>query len=188
MISGRYDSAQLQDSSIFHELFLADLESKGVEADPKKGYTREVNMEKMPQGPNNRFIENLSYKFYMTDYFTTVLEMTDADNERWSIPEDIVPKPMINTELRLEMAGIKVNQAPFWFSFSDLRDTNNVFLTTEGQSLVFMDKYIQVDLKLPSTRIYGIGERVREFNLTQGTWTMWARGQDSPYDAGQGGR
>lgn len=49
-----------------------------------------------------------------------------------------------------------------------------------------MDKYIQMDMILPSQRIYGLGERVREFNLSEGTWTMWASGQYSPYDDGLG--
>lgn len=43
-----------------------------------------------------------------------------------------------------------------------------------------------MDFILPSQRIFGFGERVREFQLTEGTWTMWAIGQNSPYDDGTG--
>lgn len=46
---------------------------------------------------------------------------------------------------------------------------------------------MQLDLQVPSQRIYGLGERNRQFTLTAGTWTMWANGQASPYDNGQGG-
>jgi alpha-glucosidase (family GH31 glycosyl hydrolase) len=53
-------------------------------------------------------------------------------------------------------------------------------------TLVMMDKFIQMDLLLPSQKVYGLGERVHEFQLGEGTWTMWASGQDSPYDDGQG--
>ena len=49
-----------------------------------------------------------------------------------------------------------------------------------------MDKYLQVDIALPSQRIFGLGERNREFLLDQGTWTMWANGQETPYDDGTG--
>src|SRR5882757_3551837 len=45
-----------------------------------------------------------------------------------------------------------------------------------------------MDLQLPSQRMYGLGERVREFQLGEGTWTMWARGADSPYDDGTGSK
>jgi alpha-glucosidase (family GH31 glycosyl hydrolase) len=50
-----------------------------------------------------------------------------------------------------------------------------------------MDKYIQMDFQLPSQRIFGLGERNREFGLTEGTWTMWAVGRETPYDDGSGG-
>jgi hypothetical protein len=49
-------------------------------------------------------------------------------------------------------------------------------LTTENQTFIMMDKYMQMDLILPSRRIFGLGERNREFNLGEGTWTMWANG------------
>lgn len=33
----------------------------------------------------------------------------------------------------------------FAFAFIDNTDDKNIFLTTEGQSLIFSDKYIQMD-------------------------------------------
>jgi len=41
---------------------------------------------------------------------------------------------------------------------------------------------------LPSRRIYGLGERTREFTLKEGTWTMWANGQETQTDDGAGGK
>lgn len=35
--------------------------------------------------------------------------------------------------------------------------------------------------------MYGFGERVREFSLGEGTWTMWAKNQYA-YDDGLGGK
>jgi alpha-glucosidase (family GH31 glycosyl hydrolase) len=49
-----------------------------------------------------------------------------------------------------------------------------------------MDKYIQMDFELSSDKVFGFGERVHEFQLNEGTYTMWASGQDSPYDDGKG--
>ena len=49
-----------------------------------------------------------------------------------------------------------------------------------------MDKFIQMDFLLPSQMLYGLGERVHDFQLTEGTWTMWAIGLDSPVDDGTG--
>lgn len=45
-----------------------------------------------------------------------------------------------------------------------------------------------MDLQLPSQKIYGLGERNREFTLSEGTWTMWANGQETPHDDGSGSK
>ena len=50
------------------------------------------------------------------------------------------------------------------------------------------DKYMQLDLQLPSRRIYGLGERTRQFTLGEGTWTMWANGANPVVDDGQGAK
>jgi alpha-glucosidase (family GH31 glycosyl hydrolase) len=51
-----------------------------------------------------------------------------------------------------------------------------------------INKFTQMDFLLPSQRLYGFGERVHSFPLEAGTYTMWAQGQDSPVDDGQGRR
>ena len=57
----------------------------------------------------------------------------------------------------------------------------------ECRSSIMMDKYIQLDLNLPSRRIYGLGERNTNFALGEGSWTMWASGQDTTFDDGSTG-
>lgn len=47
-----------------------------------------------------------------------------------------------------------------------------------------MDKYIQLDLQLPSKRIFGLGERKSNFLLGEGAWTMWANGAEPKFDNG----
>jgi hypothetical protein len=64
--------------------------------------------------------------------------------------------------MRLDMLGFSINYNPFSFRFQDVTN-NNTLITTEGQSLVMMDKFIQMDFLLPSQRLYGLGERVHEF-------------------------
>jgi hypothetical protein len=48
------------------------------------------------------------------------------------------------------------------------------------------DKYLQMDFKLPTQHLFGFGERNHEFKLSEGTWTMWASGQQASYDDGTG--
>jgi alpha-glucosidase (family GH31 glycosyl hydrolase) len=90
--------------------------------------------------------------------------------------------------MRLDMCGFELMKDPFGFKFVDTRDRSNVLLTTEGSTFVMYDKYMQLDIQLPSRRIYGLGERTHEFTLGEGTWTMWSNGQETPHDDGKGGK
>lgn len=71
---------------------------------------------------------------------------------RYAVPEEAVPTPKGNNPdtMRLDMLGFSYELEPFSFSFSDPTNPMNTFLTTKDQSLVFMDKFIQMDFKLPS--------------------------------------
>lgn len=91
--------------------------------------------------------------------------------------------------MRNEMLGLEVYPTgSFAFSYADLRDSNNIFIDTRDATLVFMEKFIQMDFHLPTRRIYGFGERTRKFNLGEGTWTMWSRNRiPGTYDDGSGG-
>lgn len=43
-----------------------------------------------------------------------------------------------------------------------------------------------MDFKLPTQHLFGFGERNHEFKLSEGSWTMWASGQQPSYDDGTG--
>lgn len=89
--------------------------------------------------------------------------------------------------MRLDMVGFNMPKTgAFEFSFSDPLIAGNKFIDTHNCSLVFMDKFIQMDFNLPSQNLFGFGERIREFALKEGAWNMWAHGQPSPYDDGSG--
>lgn len=147
-----------------------------------------VNARAIPVGINNQFISNVSFTFGMVDFKVGYLQMTDANSPRYSIPLEAVNGPKPQSQFRLEMLGLELGQStgPFSFSYTDVTDKNNVLLHTYNSTLVFMDKFIQMDLQFPSQRVFGMGERVHEFALSEGAWTMWAKGQDSPYDDGTG--
>ena len=75
----------------------------------------------------------------------------------------------------------------FSFGFQNTRFTDEIFVSTEGGSMLMMDKYNQIDLSLSSQRMFGLGQRDHTFELTEGTWTMWASGRISESDDGTGG-
>lgn len=113
-------------------------------------------------GPNNQQPSVLNYTFDMVDFKTARLTLVDANAPRFSIPESSVNKPDSNKNMRLDMVGFQRDigwKRPFAFTFSDVADPTNIFFDTRGQNLVFADKYIQIDIQLPSQRLYGLGER-----------------------------
>lgn len=85
------------------------------------------------------------------------------------------------------MCGLSIETNPFTFTFTDSANDNDVLVTSKNAHFLMTDKYLQLDLQLPSQKIFGLGERQREFAIKEGTWTMWARDGISGYDDGQGG-
>ena len=76
--------------------------------------------------------------------------------------------------MRMDMVGFNLNVNPFYFNFTDSTDKTNWYLTTENMTLLFEDKFIQMDILLPSQNVYGFGERIHDFRVQEGTWTMWS--------------
>lgn len=97
----------------------------------------------MPEGKNNKFIENVRYDFSMINFHTSRLIMTDDDNARWNVPKDIISNGgESDFKLRMEMMGFQLENDPFSYTFSRFDNKSDWYLTTKGQSLVFFDKYI----------------------------------------------
>ena len=73
----------------------------------------------VPSGANNQYIKNVKFEIGQSDFKTAYVRLTDAENERYSIPDDIVNKPSSNPTMDLEMLGFEMFNAPFGFKFSD---------------------------------------------------------------------
>lgn len=68
----------------------------------------------------------------MMSYRVARFTLTDNDKERFSIPESAVPKPGNDLSMRLEMLGFTYSLNPFSFTFTDVIDPSNVYLSTSG--------------------------------------------------------
>jgi hypothetical protein len=67
--------------------------------------------------------------------------------------------------MRLDMCGLEYSMKDtFSFKFTSTRD-GSTLVSSEGGNFLMLEKYVQLDLQLPSQRVYGLGERQREFNL-----------------------
>jgi alpha-glucosidase (family GH31 glycosyl hydrolase) len=77
--------------------------------------------------------------------------------------------------------------SPWGFQFTNKMDNTDVLIHTRNSQLFMSHKYMQIDLQLPTSRVYGLGERTHHFELGEGAWTMWATGRHAEYDDGSGG-
>jgi hypothetical protein len=94
-----------------------------------------------------------------------------------------------SVEMSTDMVGFKLTSDPFQFEIRSTRTENDTLVSMSNSSnFVMSDKFMQLDLQVPTQRIYGFGERQRQFTLSNGTWTMWANGRQQSYDDGTGGK
>jgi hypothetical protein len=153
-------------------------------------YGYEVRHDQIPVGVNNKFIEHMLWEVGQLDTKVAYFTMENAIESRFSPPEDLVNKKRSDgyDRFRLDMCGLQIFEDPFGFQFTNKMNSSDVLLHTNGSQIILMDKYLQIDLQLPSRRIYGLGERTHEFELGEGAWTMWASSVWPQYDDGKGGK
>jgi hypothetical protein len=156
-----------------------------LRADNTTNDTTTIDRKLIQSGPNNNITESVYYEFGQTDKSTVYMLLQNNKTEAWEPPSDAVNKPTADGSQRLSMSKFKLNKKPFSFSIGSTYSDKELF-TTEGQTTWMMDRFIQIDFKINSQKLYGLGERNRGFALDQGTWTMWANGQETPYDDGTG--
>ena len=143
--------------------------------DDKKGQVA-VNLNNVLRstGANNDYLKQVGFTFGAVGYKQAVLRLQDAsDPTRFEIPEDIVKKADIPYQYRLDMVGFELQDKPFSFSFKSTAN-NEKLIDTFNQTFVMQDKYTQIDMAIPSNRVYGFGERESGFALGEGAWSMWA--------------
>nr|GMD52820.1 alpha-glucosidase-like [Ipomoea batatas] len=122
------------------------------------------------------------------------VKITDADNERWEIPEDIIPRVSNNSsnssssslsisDPNSDLVFTLYNTAPFGFSIQRKSSNDTLFdsspvVGSNDTYLIFKDQYLQLSSSLPanSSSLYGLGEHTKTtFKLlSPQTLTLWA--------------
>jgi hypothetical protein len=137
-----------------------------------------VKQKDIPTGINNNRTQVVKFAFDMLSYKVAHLNMANNDSDSYEVPNLALQKPPKSDTMRLDMVGFEFSPNPFYFKFTSSQNKDNWYLTTENMTLLFEDKFIQMDFLLPSQYVYGFGERMHDFRIGEGTWTMWASGQE----------
>jgi hypothetical protein len=116
----------------------------------KDGSKLAVDTKKIPKGVNNNLATKVNFKFDMLTWRVARLNLYDNTKKRYSIPEEAVAMPKGDDSMRLDMLGLELAGDSFGFRFKDPINPKKHFLSTVNQTLVLMDKFIQMDFELPS--------------------------------------
>ena len=135
------------------------------------------------------------------------LTIKDKNNERWEVPKEILnsdyfnenkdEKDNNNSLFKMEIHNFDSNNFSFILYLDDDKDNitenkdNNkkIFYTFNTlKNFLFSNNYINFESHLTSDDIYGFGERIHNFKLKEGIYTIWPRDQKNYYDNGKGGK
>jgi len=131
------------------------------------GYEMTLSLVAPTEAQFGEDIKNLkvSVEFETVDRFH--IKITDADKQRWELPESIFPLPPRASVSEAE-AKYQFSYIPNPFSFAVTRKSDGAVLFDSNtlRSLVFKDLYVEISNKIPTNaNIYGLGERVHSLRL-----------------------
>lgn len=106
---------------------------------------------------------------------------------RWEIPDSLLGRTRDDYGMRHAWNRFKLSNDTVSMEFASIKDAKDVYITTKDRSLVFTEYYLEMGFVVESQKIFGFGERVKEFELTPGNYSSWSNGRDNNYDKGEEG-
>jgi alpha-glucosidase (family GH31 glycosyl hydrolase) len=77
--------------------------------------------------------------------------------------------------------------SPFGMKVTRLSDSLVIFEIDSSTDFIFNNQEIKFQTNFPTQRyVYGLGERVTDFSIKPGTYTLWNKDQTQPFDDGTG--
>ena len=125
------------------------------------------------------------------------LKIENNDKNRWKVPNEILNKDYFDKSIEKNNNKIKfeieygAKEDNFYFNlFQETKNKEkNIFYSfTTEKNFIFSQTYINFESKLSNDDIYGFGERIHNFKLDKGIYTIWPTNQKSIYDNGKGGQ
>nr|XP_006826058.1 PREDICTED: sucrase-isomaltase, intestinal-like [Saccoglossus kowalevskii] len=102
------------------------------------------------------------------------IKIYDASKTRFEVPLQL---PKVTEKADNPLYDVTYTDSPFSFQITRV-DTGTVIFDTSVGGFTFIDKFIQISTKLPSSNVYGFGEhnhRQYRHNLDWKTWAIFTR-------------
>ena len=160
---------------------------------------REIKTHQLINEKNIKMIPelNISLTFEHSKYVH--LKITDLNKKRWEVPQEILNKDYFKTLNEPNSKNFKVEyfQTNKDFNFSLYFETpnengifdKNIFYSFDtSKNFLYSDNFINFESHLTSDDIFGFGERIHNFKLNEGLYTIWPIDKKNLYDNGLGGK
>jgi len=122
----------------------------------------------------------------MSDH-TVHVKITDNSNKRFEVPKEALnmegPEPTTNRDIH---NFVSITEDPFTLTVHEYNQPKNAYLKIDDDSIAMQEYYLSLKTQVNTDgRLYGVGERIKEFFIPEGIYTTWARDIPDPYDDGQ---
>ena len=161
---------------------------------------RLLNKQNIHQIHNLNIDINIEYSKYVH------LKISDKDKKRWEVPKEVLNQEYFDNLnnnknnnktqnlFKIDIFGNKEDLQNDNFGFDlyfENQETSerNIFYTFKtNKNFLFSDNFISFESFLTSDDIYGFGERIHDFKLEEGVYTIWPIDQKNFVDDGKGGK
>ena len=134
--------------------------------------------------PSAVIVQTLNLTIITETYNHARIRITDLNSVRWEVPDIVLP-PSAPVPLTLANYSISITNSPFGLQV--VRKSNSQAIFNIDPSTLFQyqnqDIIMTTSLSYPFY-VYGIGERVTNFPLLPGIYTLFSRDAAGPYDNG----
>ena len=134
----------------------------------------------------------LSYKVIgklLQNNLMSIQAIMDQEVDPWIVPDvlDLYTRNTVNSTIGFDEFGFRManDSEDFYFEFVEQDDRTNFIWTTRNLRFSYQDNFIHFKAMIKSKHIFGLGERVKEFDLPDGLYTMMTRDALSPYETGR---
>ena len=149
---------------------------------------------------NIKIIEELNISIKIEHSKYVHLQIKDFNKKRWEVPHEILNEEYFrninktNNTPSFEMEYLKSNEK-FYFNLyfnskneKGIMNKNIFYKFNISQNFLFSNNYINFESQLTTDNIYGFGERIHNFKLNKGLYTIWSMDRKCFYDDGTGGK
>ena len=161
---------------------------------------KELQSHQLINEKNIEIIEELNISLNIEYSKYVHLRITDYFKNRWEIPKDVLNDEYfknLNSSNNTSNFKVEYSQTNENFYFNLYFDSPNVdgkiekntfYKFNASNNFLFSNNYINFESHLTTDDIYGFGERVHNFKLKEGIYTIWAIDRKNYYDDGTGGK